>query len=188
MNAITARIIKLCALIAIPFCSGCALYEMRNMGDGAGGTPSSSRDTREEERYSEWVTWFPHYITPRICEYYRLHPERFKATGRGEEIEIVGFPAFIKEDGYFKERNLFTIRVGELRDPWGEPVHFVQDLNMDGFIEVNGERYKVQHGGSGQVVQVTNQEHHFGILKATPFKKSYTTSSDRWQRVVAVTF
>jgi hypothetical protein len=44
-----------------------------------------------DERYTEWCNEVTHYITPRLCAYYQLHPERFKSTGQGEEIAIDGF-------------------------------------------------------------------------------------------------
>lgn len=88
---------------------------------------------------TEWRE-LPYYINPGMCAYYELHPERFKPTGRGEEIEIEGFAAFLKDDDFVKEDRSF-VRSRKIMDPWGEPVHFVQDLNMDGYFEAAGERW-----------------------------------------------
>jgi hypothetical protein len=121
-----------------------------------------------EDRYSEWCTPFPHYITPRLCAYYQLHPERFKPTGRGEEIKIEGFVDFIKADDYFKSGHLCHIRGGRIRDPWGGPVQFVQDLNRDGYIEARGQRRVVfdmaVYDDVGQQVDYDN-EHRLGVCK-----------------------
>jgi hypothetical protein len=121
-----------------------------------------------EYRYDEWCNDFTHYITPRICAYYKLHPERFRPTGKGEEIEIEGFADFVKDDDYFKSGHLCRVRWGKIRDPWGDPVHFVQDLNMDGYIEARGQRRIVFdqaiYDDVGQKVDFDN-EHRFGICK-----------------------
>jgi hypothetical protein len=97
-------------------------------GDGSG----SFSHGHEDEKYSEWCNDFPRYIIPRICAYYQLYPERFKRTGHGEEIEIAGFDTFVKNDDYFKSGRRSSAWSGKVKDPWGEPVHFVEDLNMDG--------------------------------------------------------
>jgi hypothetical protein len=128
----------------------------------------SMAERDEEYRYQEWCNDFTYYITPRICAYYQLHPERFKPTGQGEEIEIEGFTDFVKADDYFKNGHLCRIRWGKIRDPWGDPVHFVQDLNMDGFIEARGQRRVVfdmaVYDDVGQHQDFMN-EHRFGICK-----------------------
>jgi hypothetical protein len=153
-------------------------------GDGSGQF-TSSKYSHAEERYVEWCDQLPRYIIPRIGAYYQLHPERFKPTGRGEEIEIEGFAAFVKDDDYFKDGHLSSVRSGKINDPWGEPVHFVEDLNLDGYIEAGGERRNVWKEGVNGNVAFTNQEHHFGILKQSPFKGPY---GHPWERIFAVTY
>src|SRR5260221_6341140 len=153
-------IFALALLCAVPSCSPLFMPQ----GDGSGQF-ASFKYHHADEQYSEWCNDFPRYIIPRICAYYRLHPERFKPTGHGEEIEIEGFAGFVKEDAYFKSGRRASVWSGVVKDPWGEPVHFVQDLNMDGVIEAGEERKEVWKEGVHGEVEFTNQEHHFGILK-----------------------
>lgn len=153
-------------------------------GDGTGGS-TSFKYRHADEQYWEWCNDFPRYIIPRICAYYQLHPERFRLTGHGEEIELEGFAEFVKDDAYFKSGRRASIWSGKIRDPWGEPVRFVQDLNMDGYIEAGGERQKVLEERVTGEIQFTNHEHHFGILKGSPFKGPYGSP---WERIFAVTF
>lgn len=150
-------------------------------GDGSG----SFSHGHEDEKYSEWCNDFPRYIIPRICAYYQLHPERFKATGHGEEIEIAGFDAFVKNDTYFKSGRRSSVWSGKVKDPWGEPVHFVEDLNMDGYIEAGGERKEVWKERVNGEIEFSNQEHRFGILKQSPFKGPFGNPSER---IFAVTY
>ncbi len=164
-------------------CTSCRPLFMPQ-GDGSGQF-TSSKYSHAEERYVEWCDQLPRYIIPRIGAYYQLHPERFKPTGRGEEIEIEGFAAFVKDDDYFKDGHLSSVRSGKINDPWGEPVHFVEDLNLDGYIEAGGERRNVWKEGVNGNVAFTNQEHHFGILKQSPFKGPY---GHPWERIFAVTY
>jgi hypothetical protein len=178
------RKIKLFAVIAVTsLCSGCALYEMRNWGDGSGQISRSN----DNEKLDDWCTYFPYYIIPRICEYHQLHPERFKATGKGEEIQIEGLMAFVKDDAYFKSESIrCSIWAGAIRDAWGQEVHFVQDLNADGFIDAAGERRKVEEVGVYKDVKLTNREHHFGILKVGALPNLYDGYGSR--RIIALTF
>jgi len=132
------------------------------LGDGSGQS-ESRQEERAEEKNTQWRE-LAHYIIPRMCAYYQLHPERFKPTGRGEEIEIEGFAEFVKDDDYFKSYRS-SLRSGKIMDPWGEPVHFVQDLNMDGYIEAGGERQAVFRIAVMGEVAISNREHHFGIFK-----------------------
>jgi len=136
-------------------------------GDGSGRAGSRS-ETREEERYTEWMQSLPNYIIPRMCDYYKLHPERFKPTGQDEVIEIAGFAAFIKSDDYFKSGSRCYIVNGTVFDPWGDPLDFVQDLNMNGYLEVKGERRPVE-------------SRRFGIYKHKPFK---AWSGQPWERIL----
>lgn len=121
-----------------------------------------------DERYTEWCNEVTHYITPRLCEYYQSYPDRFKRTGQGEEIAIDGFVDFVKADWFWQSPSRCRIRGGTLRDPWGDPIHFVQDLNMDGFIEARGQRRNVfdqaVYEDVGQKVDFLN-EHRLGICK-----------------------
>lgn len=121
-----------------------------------------------DERYTEWCNEVTHYITPRLCAYYQLHPERFRPTGQGEEIAIDGFVEFVKADGFWQSPSRCRIRGGTLRDPWGDPIHFVQDLNLDGFIEARGQRRNVfdqaVYEDVGEKVEFLN-EHRLGICK-----------------------
>ncbi len=145
------------------------------------GAHTSWASERAEARYMEWCQSLPWYIIPRMCAYYELHPERFKATGRGEEIEIAGFADFIKNDSYFERGTRCYVLNGKIYDPWREPLHFVQDLNMDGYIEAGGERYSVLVVGETGV----NREHHFGIFKNSPLKGLYGFYGQPWERVIA---
>ncbi|MDB6109356.1 MAG: hypothetical protein JWR69_1106 [Pedosphaera sp.] len=154
------------------------LYWFGPKGDG-GGQTTSFKYRHAHEDYSEWIGYFPDYIIPRVCAYYQLHPERFKPTGQGEEIEIQGLAAFVKDDAYFKRWHRASAWSGEIRDPWGDRVHFVQDLNMDGFIEAGGERVQVSKAHVDGKVEFSNQEHHFGILKRKPFKGPYGIPAER---------
>ena len=163
-------------LCTIPSCS----LSLLEAGDGS-GTHSSLGGHRAEQRYIEWCNDLPRYIIPRMCAYYELHPERFKPTGHEEEIEIVGFAEFVKNDTYFKSGTRCYIVNGTIFDPWGQPLHFVQDLNMDGYIEASGERRIVLNAGTSGL----NREHHFGICKQTPFKGVY---GKPWERIFAVTY
>ena len=157
-----------CSLSGIALVWGIAhwIYHAPILHSETGTFSMAERD--EEYRYSEWCDEFPHYITPRICAYYKLHPERFKPTGKGEEIEIEEFTEFVQADYYFKSGRLCRIRWGKIRDPWSDPVHFVQDLNMDGYIEARGQRRIVfdmaVYDDVGQRVEFDN-EHRFGICK-----------------------
>lgn len=121
-----------------------------------------------EEKYNEWCNVVTHYFTPRLCAYYQIHPERFKQTGKDEEIEIEGFVEFVEKDGFFQNPNRCRIRGGTLRDPWGDTIHFVQDLNMDGWVEARGQRRNVfdqaVYEDVGETVEFLN-EHRFGICK-----------------------
>jgi hypothetical protein len=134
----------------------------------AGGSTFSRAQDDAELRYLEWCNDFTHFITPRLCAYYQLHPERFKPTGKGEEIEIDGFVDYVKDDSYFTSGRFCRIRHGTIRDPWGDPVHFVQDLNMDGYIEARGQRRNVfdiaVYDDIGQREDYCN-EHRLGICK-----------------------
>lgn len=145
------------------------------------GATYSMAQQREEHRHEEWSFNLPIYIIPRMCAYYKLHPERFKTTGHGEEIQIAGFGAFVKNDTYFNGRTGCHVRDGIIYDPWGQPLHFVQDLNMDGYIEAGGERRPVLRLGNTGL----NQEHHFGIFKKSPFKDP---SIQPFERIIAATY
>lgn len=134
------------------------------------GATYSSAEKRAGNRYDEWCGSLPGFIIPRMCAYYQLHPERFKPTGQGEEIEIAGFGAFVKDDSYFKSGTRCYVLNGTIYDPWGEPLHFVQDINMDGYIEAGGERRIVMSLVARSQATGLNQEHHFGIFKMSPFK------------------
>jgi hypothetical protein len=165
------------AVVLACLTSSCGLFLM-GLGDGSGQQESKSRgQVRAEQKDNQWRE-LPYYIIPRMCAYYQLHPECFKPTGLGEEIEIEGFAAFVKEDDYFKSHRS-SLRSGKIIDPWGEPVHFVQDLNMDGYIEVGGERKAVVATPVGGEVAITNREHHFGIFKQSPFKGPDGSPSER---------
>jgi hypothetical protein len=122
-----------------------------------------------------------------MCDYYQLHPERFKPFGNGEEIKIDGFAAFVKYDAYFKSSNPYRCSVinGVIFDPWGYPLRFVQDLNMDGYIEVGGERRIVLKLSPPGKPEGLNREHHFGIYKGSPFKGPY---GQPFERIFAETF
>lgn len=144
----------------------------------------SMAQAKEENRYIEWCQEFPNYIIPRMCDYYKLHPECFKPTGNGEEIEIDGFGAFIKSDDYFKN-HLASVRWGKIRDPWGEPLGFVQDLNMDGYIDVASEHRLVMKLGPRDKPEGLNGEHHFGIYKQSPFKGPF---GQPWERIFVETY
>lgn len=148
-------------------------------GDGSGGATPSFRYRHAEDQFNEWSDNLPYYIIPRMCAYYQLHPERFKPTGQGEEIEIAGFAAFIKNDSYFQSGTRCSVRGGTIYDPWGEPLHFVQDLNMDGYIEAGGERRIVVSVVARSQATGLNQEHHFGIFKKSPFKGPYGQPAER---------
>jgi hypothetical protein len=164
------------ALVLICIASSCAFIRLATSPHGDGSdAPASFTDSRAEDRYTEWCQTLPNYIIPRMCDYYQLHPERFKPTGQGEEITIEGFAAFVKSDGYFKSGNHCYIVNGTIFDPWGQPLHFVQDLNMDGYIEAVNERRPVLNLGTSGV----NHEHHFGICKQSPFKGPFGQPSER---------
>jgi hypothetical protein len=171
---IFCRIFTLALLCTIPSCT-LVRYLTSPQGDGSGGSTPSFRYRHAEEQYTEWCNDLPRYIIPRMCAYYQLHPERFKPTGHGEEIEIAGFAAFIKNDSYFKSGTRCYILNGTIFDPWGQPLHFVQDLNMDGYIEAIGQRRIVLNVGTSGL----NWEHHFGICKQSPFKGGYGQPSER---------
>jgi hypothetical protein len=179
ISAIT--ISSMCAM------SSCTLvsYLTREQGDGSGGSTPSFRYRHEGDRYAEWCWSLPNYIIPRMCAYYALYPERFKPTGHGEEIEISGFAAFVKNDSYFKSGTRCYIINGTIMDPWGQPLHFVQDLNMDGYIEALGERRAVSNLAARGQETGRNQEHHFGICKQSPFKVPY---GEPYERIIAVTY
>ncbi len=153
-------------------------------GDGSGGAGSSFSERREEDRYIEWLYRLPTYIIPRINAYYELHPERFKRIGQSEEIEISGFAAFVKGDDYFKHPNRSYILSGTILDPWGQPLRFVQDFNMDGYIEAGGERIRVREEARMEEVAFTNKEHYFGIMKHSPFRGLSGNSGERIMCVV----
>jgi hypothetical protein len=152
--------------------------------DGSGET-SSFKNRHAAEQYSEWCNDLPRYIIPRICLYYRLHPDCFKPTGHGEEIEIEGFAEFVKNDSYFKSGHRASVWAGRVRDPWGDPLLFVEDLDLDGYIEASGERRIVFEERLIGQVEFTNRDHHFGILKQVPFKGPF---GNRSERIVAMTF
>lgn len=168
------------ALVLLGIGSSCSPLFMPQ-GDGSGTTSYSLAEKRASDRYEEWCSSFPNYIIPRMCAYYQLHPERFKPTGQGEEITIDGFAAFVKNDDYFKSGTRCYVLNGTVFDPWRDPVHFVQDLNMDGFIEAKGERRNVLKVGTSGL----NQEHHFGICKHSPFKGPY---GHPWERIFSEIF
>ena len=161
-------------MCAVPSCTFIR-FVSGPQGDGSGGATPSFRYRHAENQYMEWCQNLPSYIIPRMCAYYQLHPERFKPSGQGEEIEIAGFAAFIKNDSYFQSGTRCVVRGGTIYDPWGEPLHFVQDLNMNGYIEAGGERRVVMNLNNTGL----NREHHFGILKASPFKGPYGSPSER---------
>jgi hypothetical protein len=144
------------------------------------GATYSMSEKRAADRYDEWCGSLPYYIIPRMCAYYELHPERFKPTGQGEEIEIADFATFIKNDSYFKSGTRCYIIKGTIFDPWGQPLHFVQDLNMDGYIEAIGQRRIVLTVGTTGL----NREHHFGICKQSPFKGPFGQPYDRILAVI----
>jgi hypothetical protein len=154
-------------------------------GETGGAFSMAERD--EEYRYAEWCDSFPYYITPRICAYYKLHPECFKPTGNGEEIEIAGFADFVKNDDYFKDGHRCRVRWGKILDPWGDPIHFVQDLNMDGYIEAMGQRRIVfdmaVYDDVGQHVDFDN-EHRFGICK----DNVKGIESHPWDSIIVLTY
>jgi hypothetical protein len=164
---ICGGLIAILILCTVPSCTLIAFLANPPAGDGARDVSSRSAD-REEARYTEWMQSLPDYIIPRICDYYKLHPERFKPTGQGEEIEIVGFAAFIKNDDYFKGASRCYIVNGTIFDPWRDPLEFVQDLNMNGYLEAKGERRPVANA-------------RFGICKRKPFK---AWSGQPWERVL----
>jgi hypothetical protein len=154
------------AMAVVLLCVTSSCIWLLPQGDGSG---SFSRG-HEDEKYNEWCNELPRYIIPRICAYYQLHPERFKRTGQDEEVEILEFDKFVKNDAYFKNGHRSSAWSGKIKDPWGKPLHFVEDLNIDGYIEAAGERQEVWKEGVIGKVEFTNQEHHFGILKQSPFK------------------
>jgi hypothetical protein len=180
MKNLFVGIFAVILLCTIPSCSSLFI----DPGDGS-GTPNSFGEQSAEQRYIEWCNDLPRYIIPRMCAYYELYPERFKPAGHGEEIEIAGFAAFVKNDSYFKSGTRCYIVNGTIFDPWGQPLHFVQDINMDGYIEAMGERRIVLDGGVRGHATGLNKEHHFGICKQSPFKGSY---GQPWERIFAETF
>ena len=173
---VLGRIIALILLCTTPSCSVLPILSSSEIG-----APFSFSGSRQELRYIEWCNDLPRYIIPRICAYYELHPERFKPTGQGEEIEIAGFAAFVKNDSYFKSGTYCYIVNGVIFNPWGQPLHFVQDLNMDGYIEAIGQRRIVLNVGTSGL----NREHHFGICKQSPFKGPY---GQPYERIFAVIY
>jgi hypothetical protein len=108
-----------------------------------------------EGRYGDWCNLADKLI-PSMCAYYQSHPERFKRIGADEEISIDGFFAFVATT---------FVRHGQILDPWGEPVHFVQDLNNDGYIDARGQRREVLRVAMIGKPPITNEEHRFGIAK-----------------------
>jgi len=174
----TLVLVLLCTL---PSCSF-----LNDFGDGA-GTPTSFGDNKREMQYIEWCDNLPRYIIPRMCDYYQLHPERFKPTGNGEEIKIDGFGVFVKDDAYFKSANPYRCSIinGKIYDPWGHSLHFVQDLNMDGYIDVENLHCKVLEMGVPGKPAGLNGQHHFGIYKSSPFKGA---SGKPWERILAITY
>lgn len=169
--------VMLLVLCAAP---SCLYYPSSESGST---TPFKYRHAEEE--YLEWCNDLPRYLIPRTCAYYQLHPERFTPIGHGEEIEIRGFADFVKDDSYFKKGHRASVWAGKVRDPWGDPIHFVQDLNMDGYIEAGGVRRNIWAEAVNGPVEFTNQQHHFGILKQNSFNGPY---GNPWERIFAVTF
>ncbi len=163
LNGVTALVLLCTTLSCMP-----VRYLVNPPSDGSGQF-SPSKEHREDERYAEWCYNFPDYIIPRICAYYQLHPERFKPTGKGEEVEVEGFFEFVKNDGYFKSPNRASVWTGKIKDPWGDPVHFVQDLNMDGYIEAGGER-GVVFDPTGQRAGLFTNQLNFGVFKQRSYK------------------
>lgn len=177
---ILGKIFILAVLYVVPSCTS-VHYLTSPQGDGSGGSAPPFSDRHAEKNYMEWCYGLPGYIIPRMCAYYQLHPERFKPTGQEEEIEIAEFAAFIKNDSYFQSKTSCYVSNGTIFDPWGQPLHFVQDLNMDGYIDAEGERRVVMNLGNTGL----NQEHHFGICKQSPFKGGY---GQPFERIFAATY
>jgi hypothetical protein len=168
MNRRRLLIVGLCLAASVGLVWGVAhwIYNAPLLHSETSTFSMAQRDA--EYRYLEWCNELTYYITPRLCVYYRLHSERFRPTGRGEEIEIDGFTDFVKDDPFFRDGHRCRVRWGKIRDPWGDPVHFVQDLNMDGYIEARGQRRVVinmaVYDDVGQHVDFDN-EHRLGICK-----------------------
>lgn len=96
-------------------------------------------DTIAETRKMFWFELRYKGITGLLCSYYAQHPERFKPTGNDEEIVIEGFADFVSKEPIFTpEVGGYQIHKGTIYDPWGEPLHFVQDRNRDGKIKARG--------------------------------------------------
>lgn len=176
---IFVRVLMICLVCTIPSCTFIRFMSGPH-GDGS-GVKTSRKEHREYERYGEWCYYFPDYIIPRICAYHQLYPERFKPIGNEEEIAIEGFFEFVKDDSYFQGPFHASVWTGKLKDPWGDPVHFIQDINQDGYIKVGGEQHIVFDPIGTHRDLFTNQP-IFGIFK---HRSSQTPGGNMPERIVA---
>ncbi len=129
-------------------------------------TSSSSRDTAVlEYRKTLWFD-FRHYITPRLCQYYALHPDRFRFVGKDEEVDIRDFAEFVAGDEFLALRvGGFEVHKGRIYDPWGEPLHFVRNRDGDGFVKARGFKHIVSRMEVDELAECLNEKEQLGVCK-----------------------
>ena len=156
-------------VIDVPFCFlGRDLAERDKLRKTLLYTETSSStldDFVREDRNGRWFG-LRYRITKRLCQYYAQHPERFRHVGKDEEIEIDGFADFVAAEEIFAPKvGGFQIHKGKIYDPWGEPVHFVQNRNGDEEISARGFRHIIMRQSVNSPEECLNEREQLGLCK-----------------------
>jgi hypothetical protein len=94
-------------------------------------------------------------LLPHLMDYYRLHPERFHATGQGDLVTVDGFADYIRSlpCPLYWEPQDSTVAIypgdpvrtsgSEVLSPWGAAVRFALDTRHDGYMRFGDEKLSV---------------------------------------------
>lgn len=155
--------------IDIPYCFlGSDLAERDKLRKTTLYTETSSSTLDEvvnEDRKTQWFD-FRMRITERLCQFYALHPERFKYIGNDAEIEIDGFADFVSKDQICQLTcGGYQVHNGKIYDSWGEPLHFVKNRNGNRFIIARGFKNIISMQPVYGPERCKNEKEQLGICK-----------------------
>ena len=103
-------------------------------------------------------------VNPLLREFYQKHPDKFRFIHNDDEATIDGFIDYAAEHG-------IGIKRGQIRDPWGDGVHFVVDHDGDFALKARGQFYGVGDQVSGIVA--------VGLLLDRP-SRATTAYNEQW--------
>lgn len=156
-------------VIDVPFCFlGRDLAERDKLRTTLLYTETSSSTLADSVQEDRKTCWFElrYRITPRLCQYYAQHPERFRYVGEDDEVEVDGFADFVAGDVLFQlKTGGYQIHKGKIYDSWGEPVHFVKSRNGNGRITARGFQNIIFRQWVDNPEQCLNEKEQLGVCK-----------------------